>query len=112
MKQIKAYIRRDLLHDVETNLERAGFTCITLIEASAAGGLVDPEKARYSSQFVKSSEAAKIELVCGDGEVDKAISIIEKHGRRSRLGDGIIIVSPVDRAIDIRTTEEAGDSRT
>ncbi len=111
MKQIKAYIRHESLHDVETNLEQAGFTCITLIEAAASGSLVDPEKARYSSQFVKSSEVAKVELVCGDERVDEAVHIIERHGRRRRPGDGIIIVSPVTRAIDIRTAEEVHDLR-
>ncbi|MDH3252595.1 MAG: P-II family nitrogen regulator, partial [Ignavibacteria bacterium] len=94
----------------ETNLERAGFTCITLVEAATAGALVDPEKVRYSSQFVRSSEAAKMELVCKEEEVDKAIGIIEKYGRRSQWGDGIIIVSPIDRVIDIRTTEEETNS--
>jgi nitrogen regulatory protein P-II 1 len=57
----------------------------------------------------KYSKVVKIELVCNDAQVDQAVDAITKGGRTEKAGDGIIFVSPIDRAVKIRTGEEGVD---
>jgi nitrogen regulatory protein P-II 1 len=45
-------------------------------------------------------------LVCSEEDADKVVDIIKQHGRTNQSGDGIIYVSPVVRAVKIRTGEE------
>lgn len=110
MKEIKAYVRPDRVDNVVRELEQAGFCCMTIVNVSGLGGFADPKKAKYSFEYVeKYSKVIKIELVCGDEHVDAAVDAIIKKGRTQKPGDGIIFVSPVDKAVKIRTGE-AGES--
>jgi nitrogen regulatory protein P-II 1 len=107
MKEIKAYVNISVLQDVVAELKRAGFCCMTIIDVAGLGGLIDPKDWKYSLQFVeKTSKVAKLELVCSEADADKVVDIIKKHGRTNQAGDGIIYVSPVVRAVKIRTGEE------
>jgi nitrogen regulatory protein PII len=42
--------------------------------------------------------------------VDKVIKVIIKNARTGEIGDGKIFVSPIERAIRIRTGEEGNDA--
>lgn len=107
MKEIKAYIRIRMAHDVVDALERAGYCCLTVIDVSALGTLADPDASRYSVEFVKKySKVAKIELICRDDDVDRVVEIIEKFGCTHQPGDGIIFVAPIECATKIRTGEK------
>lgn len=110
MKEIKAYVREERVDNVVRELEEAGFCCMTIVNVSGLGGFADPKKAKYSFEFVeKYSKVIKIELVCNDEQVDRAIDAIIKGGRTQKPGDGIIFVSPIDRAVKIRTGDEGDD---
>jgi nitrogen regulatory protein P-II 1 len=110
MKEIKAYVREKRVDNVVRTLEEADFCCMTIVNVSGLGGFSDPEKAKYSFKFVeKYSKVIKIELVCNDEQVDKAVDAIIKGGRTQKSGDGIVFVSPIDRAAKIRTGEEGTD---
>ncbi len=110
MKEIKAYVRISIVQEVVVALKREGFCCMTIIDVSGLGSLIDPEDWKYSMEFVdKMSRMAKIELVCSDAMADKAVEIIRQHGQTHHSGDGIIFVSPVERAVKIRTGIE-GDA--
>ncbi len=107
MKEIKAYVRVRLVEKVVRALEEAGFCCMTVIDVSALGHLADARESRYSIEFVeKYSKMAKIELVCREENVDRALQVIQKAGCTHQAGDGIIFVAPVERAVKIRTGEE------
>jgi len=107
VKEIKAYVRVRILERVVSALEEAGFCCMTIIDVSALGYLADKKESKYSIKFVeKYSKMAKIEMVCRDDQVDKAINVIKEHGCTHQSGDGIIFVAEVDRAVKIRTGAE------
>lgn len=107
MKEIKAYIRRSHIQDVVDALESAGFNCMSVFDVPGLGLLADPEKFKYSTEFVKPySTVVKIELACKSEDVDRAVEIIMATARTQHAGDGIILVSPVDRAVKIRTGDE------
>ena len=110
MKEIKTYIRPERVDNVVRALEEAGFCCMTIVNVAGLGEFADPEKAKYSFEFVeKYTKNIKIELVCNDEQVDKAVDAIIKGGRTQKSGDGIIFVSPIDRSVKIRTGEEGTD---
>jgi nitrogen regulatory protein P-II 1 len=107
MKEIKAFVKTSALEDVVTGLKDAGFSSMTIIDVSGLGALIDPEKWKYSMEFVeKMSRVAKIELVCRDEDAGKVVDIIKTRGRTHQTGDGIIFVLPIERAVKIRTGEE------
>lgn len=107
MKEIKAYVRIDIVNTVIDALEREGFSSMTIIDVSALGRLADPSQSKYSLEYVERySRMARIELVCKDKSADHAVRIIQSSGCTHQHGDGIIFVLPVERAVKIRSNEE------
>ena len=104
MKEVKAYVRLTSLEEVVAALRQAGYCCMSIIDVSGLGNLMDPEQATYSLEFVqKMSKVAKIELACKDDDAERVVEVIKKHGRSGMAGDGIIFVHPIEKAIKIRT---------
>jgi nitrogen regulatory protein P-II 1 len=52
----------------------------------------------------------KLEIVLGDGMVEKAIEAIITSAKTGRIGDGKIFVSNVEEAVRIRTGETGNDA--
>jgi nitrogen regulatory protein P-II 1 len=52
----------------------------------------------------------KVEVVVGDGMVDKAIDAIVKAARTGKIGDGKIFVFDVPQVVRIRTGETGEDA--
>jgi len=106
MKEIKAYVRVNRIDDVVNALEAAGFDRMTIIDVSALGSLADPKTLEYSIEFVERyAKMAKIELVCTEADVQQIAKIIAGNARTHQHGDGMVIISPVEDAIRIRTGE-------
>lgn len=110
MKEIKAYVKISALERVVAALKDGGFCCMSIIDVSGLGALMDPDEAKYSFEFVqKMSNVAKLELVCKDEDADTVVRLIQKNGCTHDHGDGIIFMLPVERAVKVRTGDE-GDS--
>lgn len=107
MREIKAYIKITAVENVVAGLKSGGFCCMSIIDVSGLGSLMDPSQAKYSFEFVqKMSKVAKLELVCRDEDASKVVEIIQTQGCTHQHGDGIIFVLPVERAVKVRTGEE------
>jgi nitrogen regulatory protein P-II 1 len=52
----------------------------------------------------------KIEVVCSDDLVDRAVEAISQAARTGRIGDGKIFISEVQEVIRIRTGERGDDA--
>jgi nitrogen regulatory protein P-II 1 len=52
----------------------------------------------------------KIEVVCEDGLVDRAVEAIMAAARTGRIGDGKIFISDIQDVIRIRTGERGEDA--
>jgi nitrogen regulatory protein P-II 1 len=52
----------------------------------------------------------KIEVVCDDAVVERAVEAIINSARTGRIGDGKIFVSTVEEVIRIRTGERGEDA--
>jgi len=107
MKEVKAYVRVTVVQYVVDALERAGYCCMTIIDVSALGSMVDAKAWKYSMEFVdRYSKMARIELVCKDDAAHEVVRIIKEKGCTHQHGDGIIFVLPVERAVKIRSGDE------
>jgi nitrogen regulatory protein P-II 1 len=52
----------------------------------------------------------KLEVVCDDGVVERAVEAIERAAKTGRIGDGKIFVVPVEEVIRIRTGERGDEA--
>lgn len=109
MKKIEAIIRPHKLDDVHATLQESGFQGLTVTEVRGYGRQKGHKEiyrgAEYNIEFVPK---VKIEMVCKDDMVNKAISIIIETAKTGTVGDGKIFILPVEEAVRIRT-EESGD---
>lgn len=103
MKEIKAYIRTNMIDyviDALENLDDA--PGITLSEVRGWGHAQEKE----SAQLV---ERIKLETVVPTERVEEIISVIVDKGQTGNYGDGKIFISNVEKGVRIRTGETNSD---
>ena len=111
MKEIKLYLRKERVNAVVHALREAAVTHMTITHVHTLGNLTDPEHVRISFETGTTyTEHAKLELVCSEPDVDELIRVIAAIARTGDPGDGIIFVSPVERAVKIRTGVEGREA--
>ncbi|MGE3962366.1 MAG: P-II family nitrogen regulator [Dehalococcoidia bacterium] len=107
MQKVEAIIRPDKLQVVKAALEELDHSGMTLSEVRGHGvqrGVTEQWRGRTFA--VEYLTKIKIELVVKDADVDAVVSRIVEAARTGEVGDGKIFVSPVSRAVRIRTGEE------
>lgn len=107
MQKIEAIIRPDKLQVVKAALEDLAHRGMTLTEVRGQGvqrGVTEQWRGRTFA--VEYLSKIKLEMVVKDEDVDAVLSRIVEAARTGEVGDGKIFVSPVSRAIRIRTGEE------
>jgi nitrogen regulatory protein P-II 1 len=107
MQKVEAIIRPDKLQVVKAALEELDHAGMTLSEVRGHGvqrGVTEQWRGRTFA--VEYLTKIKIEMVVKDEDVDAIVSRIVEAARSGEVGDGKIFVSPVVRAIRIRTGEE------
>lgn len=97
---IIAVVRPDKLKEIEDNLKGAGFSSLTEISVRGRG-----KQTGITIGNMRYEKLPKelLMTVCGDGDVEKMVSIIMDTGRTGSIGDGKIFVLNVEDAITIRT---------
>ena len=107
MKQITAIIKPFKLEDVREGLADVGVTGLTVTEVKGFGRQKGhTELYRGAEYVVDFLPKVMIEVVVGDGDVDRCVEAIVKAARTGKIGDGKIFVTPVERVVRIRTGEE------
>ena len=107
MRKIEAIIKPFKLEDVREALTEVGITGMTATEVQGFGRQKGhTELYRGAEYVVDFLPKVKLEVVVDDGQVDRCIEAIVKASRTGKIGDGKIFVTPVDRAVRIRTGEE------
>lgn len=99
MKKIVIVIRSLDLEKAEMALKGTGVEGITVIKAKGYG--------EYKDFFTKDwvVDNVKLEIVASDEQVDRIVETIMTTLYTGCPGDGIIVVSPVEEFIKIRTGE-------
>lgn len=107
MKEVKAYIRHNMIGKVVEGLEHEGFHEMTLIDVRGLSGGLRSEEYHLSLELAeKYMNAVKLEIVCSDERVSQAVAIIAQAARTGRKGDGLIFITPVASVLRISTGSE------
>ncbi len=102
MKLVRAFIRPEKEQEVVLALEGMGFPALTKMSAMGRG----KQKGLKIGEVVYEELPKTLLLIAvEDKDVEKVISTITKHARTGNIGDGKIFVSPIEKAITIRTGE-------
>jgi nitrogen regulatory protein P-II 1 len=111
MKKIEAIVRFSMFEDIKEALEKIGINFFTYLEVNGHGKQKG-ETVTYRGSVYDSGDIPriKIELVVPESKVDDVIAAILSDARTGNIGDGKIIVSPVEQFIRIRTGESGNDA--
>jgi nitrogen regulatory protein P-II 1 len=111
MKKIEAVIKPFKLDEVKEALHEVGLQGITVVEAKGFGRQKGhTELYRGAEYVVDFLPKVKIEVVCEDSVVERAVEAIVNAARTGRIGDGKIFISSVEEVIRIRTGERGEDA--
>jgi nitrogen regulatory protein P-II 1 len=103
MKLVTAILRPEKLIPVQTALGEVGITQATFTEAWGTGN----ERAQIMLYRGKTRDVRlpriRIEIVVEDECVDSVVNAIQRHGKTEQVGDGIILVQPLDSFVRVRT---------
>ncbi|WP_339698436.1 P-II family nitrogen regulator [uncultured Roseivirga sp.] len=103
MKEIKAFIKPQRVQIVVEALHDAGFDSITLSKGEGTGKYRQSDASPSLDFRFTDSPIVKLELVCQNEEMDKAVQLICGKAKTTEPGDGIIYISQVDEAYRIKT---------
>lgn len=110
MKRVEAYIKPFKLSDVQEALLKVGIQGMTLTEVKGFGrqkGHTELYRgAEYHIDFIPK---VKLEIAVPDQMVDKVVKVVMEAARTGKIGDGKIMVVPVEQAWRIRTGESGED---
>ncbi len=111
MKLIIAFIKPFKLEEVKDALKGVGVTGMSVGEIRGFGrqsGQTEVYRgAEYKVEFVPKT---RVEVAVDDGDVDRVVSAIETAARTGEIGDGKIIVVPIESIMRIRTGERGVDA--
>jgi nitrogen regulatory protein P-II 1 len=111
MKKIEAVIKPFKLDEVKEALHEVGLQGITVVEAKGFGRQKGhTELYRGAEYVVDFLPKVKIEVVCDDDLVERAVEAIVAAARTGRIGDGKIFVTSVEEVVRIRTGERGHDA--
>ncbi|MFC1688389.1 P-II family nitrogen regulator [Pseudomonadota bacterium] len=107
MKMITAIIKPFKLDDVRDAIAEIGIQGMTVTEVRGFGRQKGhTELYRGAEYVVDFLPKLKLEIAIPDEQVDAAVEAIADAAASGRIGDGKIFVSPLDKAVRIRTGEE------
>ena len=113
MKLIVAYVRPEQLSDVLEQLFHAEVRGLTISRVQGHGGEMEHVE-NYRGTSVKRALAEKVRLEIGVSNhfVQPTIDAIRAGARTGDVGDGKIMVLPIEKIVRIRTGEEDQDAVT
>ena len=111
MKKVEAIVRFSKFEDLKEALEAIGVNFFTYLEVNGHGKQKG-ETVTYRGAVYDSGDIprVKLEIIIQDEKLDKLVDTIVTHGRTGSIGDGKIIVSPVEQFIRVRTGERGNDA--
>ncbi|HEX4410375.1 MAG TPA: P-II family nitrogen regulator [Xanthobacteraceae bacterium] len=111
MKLIVAIIKPFKLEEVRDALIRIGIQGMTISEVKGYGrqkGHTEIYRgAEYAVNFLPK---LRIEVAVAPEQVERVIEAIGQGAKTGQIGDGKIFVTPIDRAVRIRTGETDADA--
>jgi nitrogen regulatory protein PII len=113
VKQIQAIIRPEKLDAAKDALVAAGINGITVTTVQGFGRqLGHLEVYRGVKLEARLLSKVMLTLIVPDASVDEVVSAIQSAAKTGEVGDGKIVISPVEQVIRIRTGETGDASLT
>lgn len=108
MKVIFAYVQPFMLEKVTDALRAKNIHGVTVLQCQGFGRRIDGRIPHYEDPSVELGFApkVKIELICQDDETLDIVRIIRESAHTGRPGDGMVYVTDIMQAVDIRTGTE------
>lgn len=104
MKLVEAYVRTFMADGVIDALKELKAPRMSAMDVKALGDEISTDQLKISAELGSTyTTMVKIEIICPDEQVERIKEIILKHARTGYKGDGLIAISLVDEAINIRT---------
>lgn len=116
MKLLKAFVRADHIGKVVHALQHARAPGITVSVVRGVGYDFVPRSTEprvfplLEDELSRCPEIAKVEVVCSQQDADRLVAAIVGAARTGGAGDGIVFVTPVERAVKVRTGEEGAQA--
>ena len=111
MKKIEAIIKPFKLEEVKEQLRLRGIEGLTRIEVQGFGRQKGhTEVYRGVEHVVDFLPKIKLEIIVTDDQLDGVIEAIQDAAKTGRIGDGKIVVLPVEQVIRIRTGDQGEDA--
>lgn len=111
LQLVTAVVKPHKLDDVKEALKGLGVQGMTVSEVKGfgrQGGHTETYRgAEYTIDFVPK---AKVEVLCGDDDVDAVADAIAVAAQTGKIGDGKLWVTAVERVVRIRTGEMGTDA--
>ena len=109
MKEVKAYIHHGRVADIVHALEAAGFGQLAVFDVKGMLRALSAREQEYSIELgEKITHEIRLNLVCEDDQVSRAVEIIRQHGRTGQKVAGWVYVSPIEQAWPIE--RDGGDA--
>ncbi|VVB90703.1 putative nitrogen regulatory PII-like protein [uncultured archaeon] len=100
MKMIRAIIRPNREEKIVENLEKEGFVSLTKMNVFGRG---KQKGIRVGTVCYDELPKVMLMLVVEDGDVPKAVKVIQNSARTGNIGDGKIFVTDVSEVYTVRT---------
>ena len=111
MKLIVAFIKPFKLEQVKDGLQAIGVTGMSVGEIRGFGRQAGQTEvyrgAEYKVEFLPKT---RIEVLVDEPNVDRVVQAITVAAHTGEIGDGKIVVVPVDQVVRIRTGERGADA--
>jgi nitrogen regulatory protein P-II 2 len=111
MKLVVAIIKPFKLDEVRQALTEIGVTGMTVTEVKGYGRQKGHTEVYRGAEYVVNFlPKLRIEVAVAANLADKTVEVITANARTGQIGDGKIFVTPIDRALRIRTGETDSDA--
>ena len=111
MKKIEAVIRHFKLEEVKNALSEQGVHGMTITEVRGFGRQKGHKETYRGTEYtVDFVPKVKMEIVCGDSQVQPTLDTIMRAAQTGQIGDGKIFVTSLDTIVRIRTGETDEDA--
>ena len=111
MKLVTAIIKPFKLDDVRDALSGIGAQGMTVTEVKGFGRQKGHTEIYRGAEYVVNMlPKIRIEIAVDSGQVDKVVAALMSSAKTGQIGDGKIFVSPLERAVRIRTGETDQDA--
>lgn len=108
---IQAIIRPYRLEEVKDALTKIGVEGMTVVEVKGHGRQKGHTEIYRGTEYrIDYLHKTEVIVVVEDEYVDTAVNAIANASRTGKIGDGKVLVIPVEEAIRIRTGESGGDA--